>query len=273
MAQPTMSPLDALRVGDILVIHPHEICPADGVVIKGHGSMDESYLTGEPYDMSKTPGAEVLSGAVNGETALTIRSTRLPIDSRYARIMHVMEQAQQQRPRLRRLGDQLGAWYTPAAVLIALAAWLFSGDKLRFLAVVVVATPCPLLLAIPVCIIASISLAARRGIVVRDPSVLERADTCRTMIFDKTGTLTYGLPRVTEQCVLAGSAPRSTRTSRRTRTLLQTSAGRSGAALRRVRRVSPLREAAEMSEKPGERFARNREWTQRLDRQPRRHRR
>ena len=243
--------LDRLGVGDIVVIFPHEICPVDGVVLKGHGTMDESYLTGEPYNMSKTPGAEVLSGAINGGTALTIRSTRLPVDSRYARIMRVMEQAQQERPLLRRLGDRLGTWYTPVAVLIAIAAWFFSGDRLRFLAVVVIATPCPLLLAIPVCIIASISLAARRGIVVRDPSVLERADTCRTMIFDKTGTLTYGQPRLTEQNV----APEF-----RAEEVLELAASLeqyskhplAEAVLGAAREASrTVREASEMSEKPG----------------------
>ncbi len=196
--------LEGLHVGDSLIVYPHEVCPLDGVVLRGHGVMDESYLTGEPYRMSKTPGAEVLSGAINGETALTIRSTRLPADSRYARIICVMEAAQQNRPRLRRLGDRIGAYYTPVAVLIAVLAWYFSGESIRFLAVLVIATPCPLILAIPISIIASISLAARRGIVIRDPSVLERADTCQTMIFDKTGTLTYGRPQLTQQIVALG---------------------------------------------------------------------
>src|SRR5581483_5886606 len=105
---------------------------------------------------------------------------------------------EQRRPRLRRLGDQLGAFYTPLAVAIALAAWALSGDVVRFLAVLVVATPCPLLIAIPVAIIGSISLAARRSIIIKDPAVLEKISTCRVAIFDKTGTLTYGEPRVTD---------------------------------------------------------------------------
>jgi heavy metal translocating P-type ATPase len=190
--------LDQVAVGDALVIFPHDICPVDGTVIEGHGSMDESYLTGEPYVMSKTPGSEVLSGAINGETALTIRADKLAVDSRYAKIMTVMRASEQRRPRLRRLGDQLGAFYTPLAVAIALVAWLASGYKMRFLAVLVVATPCPLLIAIPVAIIGSISLSARRGIIIKDPAVLEKIDTCRTAIFDKTGTLTYGRPNLTE---------------------------------------------------------------------------
>jgi heavy metal translocating P-type ATPase len=159
--------------------------------------MDESYLTGEPYVMSKAPGSQVMSGAINGESALTIRAEALPVDSRYAKIMKVMRDSEQRRPRLRRLGDQLGSVYTPVSVAIALVAWWASGDPTRFLAVLVVATPCPLLIAIPVAIIGSISLAARRGIVIKDPAVLEKIAQCRTAIFDKTGTLTYGRPQVT----------------------------------------------------------------------------
>jgi heavy metal translocating P-type ATPase len=190
--------LEDVRVGNTLIVFPHEICPVDGTVIEGHGVMDESYLTGEPYMMSKTPGSEALSGAINGEQALTIRANKLAIDSRYTKIMQVMRESEQHRPRIRRLGDKLGAFYTPLAVGIALIAWIFSGEPIRFLAVMVVATPCPLLIAIPVAIIGAISLAARRGIIIKDPTVLERIDTCRTAIFDKTGTLTYGQPKLTE---------------------------------------------------------------------------
>ncbi|MCA9246724.1 MAG: heavy metal translocating P-type ATPase [Planctomycetales bacterium] len=199
--------LSDIAIGDELVVFPHEVCPIDGTVIAGHGVMDESYLTGEPYQMSKTPGSQVLSGAINGETALTIRADRLAIDSRYAKIMEVMRESQQHRPALRRLGDQLGAFYTPVAVALALVAWIASGEAVRFLAVLVVATPCPLLIAIPVAIIGSISLSARRGIIIKDPAVLETMDTCRTIIFDKTGTLTYGKPQLTDQLVTANHDP------------------------------------------------------------------
>jgi heavy metal translocating P-type ATPase len=186
-----------VAVGDTLVIFPHEICPVDGTVVEGHGVMDESYLTGEPYMMSKIAGSFVLSGAINGQTALTIRADKLAVDSRYAKIMEVMRAAEERRPRLRRIGDQLGAYFTPFALIIAVAAWMVSGDVTRFLAVLVAATPCPLLIAIPVAIIGAISLAARRGIIIKDPAVLEKIDTCRTAIFDKTGTLTYGQPKLT----------------------------------------------------------------------------
>jgi heavy metal translocating P-type ATPase len=186
-----------VAVGDTLVIFPHEICPVDGTVVEGHGVMDESYLTGEPYMMSKIAGSFVLSGSINGQTALTIRADKLAVDSRYAKIMEVMQAAEERRPRLRRIGDQLGAYFTPFALIIAVAAWIVSGDVTRFLAVLVAATPCPLLIAIPVAIIGAISLAARRGIIIKDPAVLEKIDTCRTAIFDKTGTLTYGQPKLT----------------------------------------------------------------------------
>src|SRR5690242_17291449 len=181
-----------IAVGDMLVIFPHEICPVDGVVVEGHGKMNEAYLTGEPFEIAKTPGSEVLSGSINGDAALHIRAEKLAVDSRYAKIMQVMQDAEQRRPRIRRLGDRLGAWYTPLALSLAGIAWLTSGDSHRLLAVLVVATPCPLLIAIPVAVIGAISLSARRGIIIKNPAALEKIDRCRTVIFDKTGTLTYG---------------------------------------------------------------------------------
>ena len=169
----------------------------------------------------------MLSGAVNGETALTIRAEKLPVDSRYARIMKVMQETEQRRPRLRRLGDTLGAWYTPLAVGIAILAAVCSGHSERFLAVLVIATPCPLLLAIPVAIIGAISLAARRGIIIKNPAVLEQIDRCRAVIFDKTGTLTYGKPTLTEiVCSPAFQAKRRPDAGRQPRTLLEASSGR-----------------------------------------------
>jgi len=190
--------LNRIAIGDILLVMPHEICPVDGTVVQGQGRMNEAYLTGEPFELSKAPGASVISGAINGETALTIRAEKLPTDSRYARIMRVMEQTQQRRPRMRRLADDLGAWYTPLALSIAFAAWILSDEPQRFLAVLVVATPCPLLIAIPVAVIGAISLSAARGIIIKNPAVLEQIDSCRTFVFDKTGTLTYGKPTITE---------------------------------------------------------------------------
>lgn len=193
--------VDKIIIEDTIVIFPHEICPVDGEVISGNGVMDESYLTGEPFLISKAPGSGVLSGSINGDSSLTIKATKLAQDSRYAKIMQVMSDSEQKRPQMRRLADQLGAWYTPVAIIIAILAWTVSGNATRFLAVLVVATPCPLLIAIPVAIIGSISLCARRGILIKNPIVLEQIDQCQTMIFDKTGTLTYGKPTLTDQTI------------------------------------------------------------------------
>jgi heavy metal translocating P-type ATPase len=197
---------EEIAVGDVLLIYPHEICPVDGTVIDGHGMMDESYLTGEPFQITKTSGSTVISGAINGESSLIIQATRPARDSRYAKIMEVMRESEQKRPKLRRLGDQLGAIYTPVAVAIAIIAWAASGEAVRFLAVLVIATPCPLLIAIPVGIIGSISLCARRAIIIKSPVSLEQISECRTAIFDKTGTLTYGEPKLTERLIASGFA-------------------------------------------------------------------
>ena len=195
-----------VAVGDTIEIYPHDICPVDGVVLGGHGVMDESYLTGEPFQIPKTSGSTVISGAINGASALTIRATQRAADSRFAKIMEVMRESEAKRPQMRRLGDRLGAIYTPVAVAVALLAWAMSGESLRFLAVLVIATPCPLLIGIPVAIIGSISLCARRAIIVKSPVALEQIAECRTAIFDKTGTLTYGAPSLTEQLPAPGFA-------------------------------------------------------------------
>ncbi len=244
-------PLADVAVGDILMIFPHEVCPVDGAVVDGRSTMDESYLTGEPYKMSKAIGSAVLSGAINGDAALTIRAEKLPRDSRYAKIMQVMRASEQQRPRMRRLADQLGTWYTPLAVGLALMAWAASGNATRFLAVLVVATPCPLIIAIPVAIIGSISLAARRGIIIKDPAVLEAIGRCRTAIFDKTGTLTYGEPRLTEIAVGPGFV--RSEVLRLAASLERYSKHPlSAAVLRSAREANvALSEASEISEPPG----------------------
>jgi len=185
-----------------LLIYPHEICPVDGLVLSGQGSMDESYLTGEPFLIAKAPGTSVLSGSINGNVALKIRATRIASDSRYAKIVQVLHASEENRPQIQRLGDRLGSWYTPIAIAVALASWFLSGNSERFLAVLVIATPCPLLISIPVAIIGAISVGAKLGIIIKDPSVLEKIESCRVLIVDKTGTLTHGRPRLTSiDCV------------------------------------------------------------------------
>lgn len=246
---------ETVAVGDQLAIYPHELCPVDGVVTRGSGTMDESYLTGEPFLIAKAPGSMVLSGAINGDSLLAVRATRVAGESRYARIVEVLRASEKNRPAIRRMGDRLGSWYTPVAVGIALLSWLLSQQPERFLAVLVIATPCPLLLAIPVAVIGAISLGARHGIVIKDPSILEKVDQCRTLIVDKTGTLTYGRPSLTE-IIQTDQWPR--------RMLLQL-----GASLERYSRhplasavlraamdeAVPLLDAEDVSESPGEGLA------------------
>lgn len=190
-------PTGDVHIGDMLLILPHEICPVDGTVKSGTGRMDESFLTGEPFRIRKTVGSQVISGAINEDSALTVIAEKLSVDSRYARIMGVIRAAEERPPRIRRLADRLGVLYTPIAVAIAVAGWFWSGDPERFLSVIVIATPCPLLLAIPISIIGAISLSAKRGIIIKNPAILEQVGGIETMFFDKTGTLTHGEPSVT----------------------------------------------------------------------------
>ncbi len=244
--------LDEVSVADRLVVFPHEICPVDGAVVEGRGTMDESYLTGEPFQIAKVPGADVLSGAVNGEAALTISVSRLPIDSRYAKIMLVMREAEANRPRMRRVGDRLGAWYTLFGLTVAVIGWIVGHDPMRFLAVLVIATPCPLLLAIPVAIIGAISVAASRGIIVKNPAMLERIGSCTTVIFDKTGTLTYGKPALT--AILCAPNVDRERALRMAASLEQYSKHPlAGSVLETARRERvDLAQVSQISEKPGQ---------------------
>ncbi len=244
--------LNDVAIGDMLVVFPHEICPVDGVVVEGHGKMNEAYLTGEPFEIAKTPGSEVISGSINGDAALQICAEKLAVDSRYARIMQVMQDAEQRRPRIRRLGDTLGAWYTPLALSLAGVAWAVSGESHRFLAVLVVATPCPLLISIPVAVIGAISLSARRGIIIKNPAVLEQIDRCRTLIFDKTGTLTYGKPALWEILCAPGFAKDDV--LRITASLEHYSKHPLSQAIVQAaqRKNLPVELVAEISERPGE---------------------
>jgi len=244
--------LEEIAAGDILVVFPHETCPVDGVVVEGHGKMNEAYLTGEPFEIEKMPGSQVISGAINGDVVLYIRAEKLAVDSRFARIMCVMQDAEQRRPHIRRLADRLGAWYTPVALALGALAWAFTGEPHRFLSVLVVATPCPLLIAIPVAVIGAISLSARRGIIIRNPAVLEQIDRCRTLIFDKTGTLTYGKPSLSE--ILCASGFDEDGVLQLTASLERYSKHPLSNAILEVARKHnlPFETVSEISERPGE---------------------
>jgi heavy metal translocating P-type ATPase len=244
--------LEDIAAGDMLVVFPHEICPVDGVVVAGNGKMNEAYLTGEPFEIEKMPGSQVISGAINGDVSLNIRTEKLPVDSRFARIMQVMQDTEQRRPHIRRLADKLGAWYTPVALTLGLLAWTLTGEAHRFLAVVVVATPCPLLIAIPVAVIGAISLSARRGIIIKNPAALEQLDRCRTVIFDKTGTLTYGKPSLSEVLCAPGFA--KDEVLRLTASLERYSKHPLSQAVQEAaqKAAAPIEMVSEISERPGE---------------------
>ena len=238
-----------VEVDDVLVLLPHEICPVDAVVIEGRGAMDESYLTGEPYVVPKVPGSAVLSGAINSTQMLVLRAGKRAQDSRYAQIVGVLERAEGQKPPMRRLADRLGAGYTVIAVALAITGWVVSGDPNRFLAVVVIATPCPLLIGVPVAIIGAISLAARNGIIIKNPAMLERLSTARTMIFDKTGTLTYGQPALSQVTPAEGFG--RTEVLALIASLEQYSRHPLASAVMRAHGDAPLLAAEQVSEEPG----------------------
>jgi len=189
-------PVDEVSIGDVLLVRPGEMVPCDAVVISGRSHVDTSRLTGEPVPVSAVPETHLLSGSLNGEAPLTIRATAIPKRSQYARIVELVRSAQASKSPLQRLADRYAVWFTPLTLVVAALAWALSGDVTRVLAVLVVATPCPLILATPVAIIGGISHAARHKIIVRHGTALEQLGRTRVAVFDKTGTLTVGLPEV-----------------------------------------------------------------------------
>ena len=189
-------PVDAIGAGDRLLVRPGEMVPCDAVVEAGRSHVDASRLTGEPLPVSAAPGVRLLSGSLNGEGPLTLRVTAPASQSQYARIVELVRTAQASKSPLQRLADRYAIWFTPLTLAACLGAWALSGDPLRVLAVLVIATPCPLILAMPVAIIGGINRAARRQIVFRNGTALEQLGGVTTAVFDKTGTLTIGRPRV-----------------------------------------------------------------------------
>jgi heavy metal translocating P-type ATPase len=187
----------AVRVGDKVLIKPGEVAPVDGVVIEGQSSFDEASLTGESVPQAKIIDAQILSGSVNLDSAVSIKATHEAQDSQYQQIIRLVRAAQQSQAPFVRLADRYAVPFTVAAFAIAGTVWFISGDAIRFLEVIIVATPCPLLLAAPIAFISGMSRASRYGIIVRTGSALERLADTQTIAFDKTGTLTAGQPAVT----------------------------------------------------------------------------
>ena len=190
--------IEAIEIapGDELLVRPGELVPCDGTVVSGSSHVDTSRLTGEPVPIRAATGTALLSGSVNQEGALTLRAVRTSQDSQYARIVELVRSAQASKSPLQRTADRWAVWFTPLTLGTCLLAWLVSHDWDRVLAVLVVATPCPLILAAPVAIIGGINRAARRAIIVRNGGALEALASVNTAVFDKTGTLTVGKPRV-----------------------------------------------------------------------------
>lgn len=203
--QLTDVPADSVELEQIVVVKPGEIIPVDGLVIAGASGVSEADLTGEPLPVSKEPGAQVLSGSVNLDHILEVRALKRSAESQYAQILRLVADAQQRKAPIHRLADRYGAAFTALALGMAAVAWLISGDSLYALAVLVVATPCPLILATPIAIMSGIDRAAHQGLIVKSGATIEQLGKVDVAVFDKTGTLTLGQPQVVD-LVLRDSA-------------------------------------------------------------------
>ena len=185
-------PVNNVPVGAKIIVKPGELVPIDGLIIKGTGEFDESSLTGEARPVAKTVGDTVMSGAINGDEAVTLTVTKLAKDSQYQQLVKLVQEAEQTPAHFVRLADRYAVPFTVVAILISLLAWWLSKDPRRFAEVLVVASPCPLILAAPVAMVSGMSRASRNGIVMKTGSVLEKLAGARTGAFDKTGTITNG---------------------------------------------------------------------------------
>jgi heavy metal translocating P-type ATPase len=196
-----------LEVGDIVVVRTGDLVPVDGVVETGEAVLDESALTGESLPVTRRAGERVMSGAGNAGAPFELRAARAAADSAYAALVRLVESAERSRAPFVRMADRYAGVFLPLTLLIAAGAWVLSGDPVRGLAVVVVATPCPLILAAPIALISGVSRAARRGIIVKGGAPIERLGRARTVLFDKTGTLTVGMPSVHDIVAVDGTGP------------------------------------------------------------------
>lgn len=191
-------PVDEVVQGMELLVRPSEIVPVDGVLLSAHASFDESSLTGESVPVSREAGDEVLSGVVNGSNAVRIRALRRSADSQYQQIIALVHEAQESKAPTVRLADRFAVPFTLVSLLIAGIAWWIAGDPLRFAQVLVLATPCPLLIAAPVAFLGGLSRSAKEGVIVKGGGVIEQLARVRSAAFDKTGTLTQGRPELIE---------------------------------------------------------------------------
>ena len=200
-------PIGEVRPGDVLLVKHGEVVPVDGFLVSENCVLDESALTGESRPVERSKGEPLRSGAVNAGASLALRATATAEESTYAGIVRLIEEAEKQKAPFVRLADRYALVFVPVTLVIAAAAWALTGDPVRALAVLVVATPCPLILAVPIAIVAGISRAARRGIIVKGGGALETLARGSVLLFDKTGTLTSGIPEVADVEVFGGIDP------------------------------------------------------------------
>jgi heavy metal translocating P-type ATPase len=196
--------VDEVVPGDVVIVRAGEVVPVDGVVVGERATIDESALTGEPLPVACPAGSPVRSGAANAGEAFDLRAVRPAAESAYAAIVRLVSEAESQRAPSVRLADRYAALLLPVTVVLAAGAWAISGDAVRALAVLVVATPCPLILAVPIALVSGVSRAARAGAVVKGAPVVEQLGRARTVLLDKTGTLTLGAPGVERIVTLDG---------------------------------------------------------------------
>ncbi len=199
-------PAEAVERDQVVVVKPGEVIPVDGLVVAGASGVSEADLTGEPLPVSKEPGAQVLSGSINLDRMLEVQALKRSAESQYARILQLVADAQQSKAPIHRLADRYGAAFTALAVAMAGIAWLISGDSLYALAVLVVATPCPLILATPIAIMSGIDRAAHHGLIVKSGATIEQLGRVDIAVFDKTGTLTLGKPQLVDIVQLEGAS-------------------------------------------------------------------
>jgi heavy metal translocating P-type ATPase len=189
-------PIAEVQTGDVMVVRTGEVIPVDGTVVGGEAVVDTSTLSGEPLPVTIAAGMPVLSGSSNAGAPFDVRANRPASDSAYAALVRLVEQAQADRAPFVRMADRYAGFFLPATLVVSGLAWAISGDPVRALAVVVVATPCPLILAAPIALVSGLSRAARYGVIVKGAGAIETLGQARTVLFDKTGTLTVGTPEV-----------------------------------------------------------------------------
>ena len=200
-------PVGAVEAGDVLVVRTGEVIPVDGAVLVEEAVIDTSTLTGEPLPVTIAPGGPVLSGTANAGGPFELRAERPAAESAYAALLRLVEHAEKQRAPFVRMADRYAGFFLPLTLVLAAAAWAASGGAVRALAVVVFATPCPLILAAPIALVSGLSRAARAGVIVKDTSAIEALGGARTVLFDKTGTLTVGVPELREIVPCSSRAP------------------------------------------------------------------